>query len=243
MYVVLIKSFASILSAWVAFLCFSNDPTSADTEVRIVGAMKKTMWNGELDGKIYLDTIDNKKGLYGLGPEAFMTGEIMVIDGRAFVSRVKSDSTMEVEETFQIKAPFFVYSNVNSWEKVTISSPVSSIRQLEVYIDSVSKRPEAPFTFKLKGKVQSAKVHVQNLPPGTVVKSPKDAHLGQQSYQIHNREVEIVGYYSTKHQGIFTHHDSFVHMHLITTDKKIMGHLDDIDFGEYKVNLYLSAPM
>src|SRR5690606_8826532 len=99
---------------------YLNDLPGAGTDVRIVGEIKRTMWNGELDGKIYLDTIEDKKGLYGIGPEAFMTGEIMVIDGRAFVSRVKSDSTMEVEETFQIKAPFFVYSNVNSWEKVTI---------------------------------------------------------------------------------------------------------------------------
>jgi len=243
MYAFLIKVFVSILTALLAIPFFLNDPPGAGTEVQVVGEMKKTMWNGELEGKILLDTIVNKKSLYGIGPEAFMTGEIIIVDGQAFVSRVKSDSTMEVEETFEIKAPFFVYSNVNSWEKVTIPTSVSSIRQLEAFIDSVSKKPEAPFTFKLKGKVKSAKVHVQNLPPGTVVKSPKDAHQGQKSYLIHDREVEIVGYYSTKHQGVFTHHDSFVHMHLITTDKKMIGHLDDVDFGKNKVELFFSDSM
>src|SRR5690606_35002631 len=132
---------------------------------------KKTMWNGELDGKIYLDTILDRKGLYGPAPEALMTGEIIIIDGKACVSRVKSDSTMEVEETFKIKAPLFVYSNVYSWQKVMPSNPVSSIKELEAYVDSVSNQHEEPFAFKLKGKVQSAKVHVQNLPSGTVVKS------------------------------------------------------------------------
>ena len=39
------------------------------------------MWKGELSGTINLDTISNKKGLYGLGPESYLTGELLINNG------------------------------------------------------------------------------------------------------------------------------------------------------------------
>ena len=64
-------------------------------------------------------------------------------------------------------------------------------------------------------------------------------HQGQTNYMLENSEVEIVGFFSTEHKGIFTHHDSNVHMHLITTDRKKMGHLDKVFFGNGSMKLYL----
>jgi len=71
------------------------------------------------------------------------------------------------------------------------------------------------------------------------VSSPAEAHQGQTNYYLNNEEVEIVGFFSTEHQGVFTHHDSFLHMHLITKDKSLMGHLDELELD--KVTLYLPA--
>lgn len=65
------------------------------------------------------------------------------------------------------------------------------------------------------GTVASAVIHIQNLPLGTKVSSPEEAHQGQRNYLIEEESVEVVGFFSTKHQGVFTHHNSFVHMHLI----------------------------
>lgn len=67
--------------------------------------------------------------------------------------------------------------------------------------------------------------------------SPKEAHQSQMNYELKNEDVEIIGFFSTEHQGIFTHHDSYLHMHLITKDIKKMGHLDEITFGD--MTLYL----
>jgi acetolactate decarboxylase len=49
--------------------------------------------------------------------------------------------------------------------------------------------------------------------------------------------VEIIGFFSTEHKGVFTHHDSFLHMHLITKDKEKMGHLDAATFDRINVHL------
>ena len=195
------------------------------------------MWKGELGGSLSLDSLSRVKGLYGLGPLSYLQGELLLKDGQVFVSRVTSDSTMTVEMDSQLTAPFFVYGNVQEWKEVSLPSDIKQMEDLENFIDQQSVDSKRPFAFKLEGKVTSAQIHIQNLPEGTVVSSPAEAHQGQTNYMLRDQEVEIIGFFSTEHQGIFTHHDSFLHMHLITSDLKQMGHLDHMEIGEMKLYL------
>ncbi len=209
------------------------------SNVEAVGAMKNVMWKGELAGTIDIDTIRNKRGLYGLGPVEYLTGELLIMDGKSYVSTVLTDSTMKVEETFEAKAPFFVYANATMWKEEMLPESITNISQLEAYIDQKTTDSKRPFVFKLEGQVETAIFHVQNLPKGATVSSPEEAHKEQTDYKIENHEVDIVGFFSTEHKGIFTHHDSYMHMHLITSDKAQMGHLDSLTFKKGKMKLYL----
>ncbi len=208
-------------------------------DVRIAGAMKNVMWKGELQGVIRLDTLQDKEGLYGLGPLSYLKGELLINDGQVYVSRVLSDSAMSVEVTDQVSAPFFVYGRVQEWKELVLPEQVTSINELEQYLDEQTQDYKRPFVFKLSGKVDYADIHIQDLPEGAQVSSPQEAHQGQTNYELRDEWVEIVGFFSTQHQGIFTHHDSFLHMHLISQDKQKMGHLDGAGFGKEEVRLYL----
>ncbi len=213
------------------------NPTETYSKVKNVGAMKDVKWKGELEGKIVLDTIADRNGLYGLGPLSYLSGEILINDGKSYLSKVNADSTMTVEESYDISAPFFVYANVTEWVEVEVPSTVISIQELEKFIDNKTTDFQRPFVFKLKGQVSKAVIHIQNLPLGTKVSSPEQAHQGQVKYALHQEESEIIGFFSTEHKGIFTHHDSFLHMHLMTQDKSKMGHLDELAIK--KMKLYL----
>lgn len=215
----------------------ASEETTPPADVVVVGAMKNVMWKGELGGSISLDSLSGDKGLYGLGPLSYLRGELLLKDGQVFVSQVTSDSTMTVELDPQVSAPFFVYGKVKEWTEISLPSEIKQIGDLEDYIDQQSVDSKRPFAFKLEGKVSSAQIHIQNLPEGTAVSSPAEAHQGQTNYTLSDREVEIVGFFSTEHKGIFTHHDSFLHMHLITSDLKQMGHLDHLEIGEMKLFL------
>src|SRR5690625_7831937 len=98
--------------------------------------------------------------------------------------------------------------------------------------------------FRLVGMVDEALIHIVNLPEGTEVSSPAEAHQGQIDYPLQNEKVDILGFYSTEQQRIFTHRDSFVHMHLITADGQTMGTLDEVKFrgGTMKLSLTVQAP-
>ena len=214
----------------------TSSPETYD-DIRVVGAMKNVMWKGELAGTIHLDTVATKQGLYGLGPESFLTGELLINNGKSYVSRVTSDSTMVVEKTFDVSAPFFVYTTVQEWDTLPLPNAIKTIKDLETFIDTKTTEFKRPFAFRLNGNVKQANLHVQNLPEGTSVSSPDEAHQGQVNYTLENEAVDIVGFFSTAHKGIFTHHDSFVHMHIITKDERMMGHLDAVAIE--KMVLYL----
>ena len=212
-----------------------------NNEVKIVGAMKNVMWKGQLYGNIYLDTISNKQHLYGLGPIEYLTGEILIIDGKSYKSTVSTNTTMKVEETYTIKAPFLGYANIEKWTEQNLPDSIETNQQLETYLDKITKSSKRPFMFKLTGIVESATIHIVNLPKGATVSSPDEAHKGQTNFYLENEQVEIVGFFSTEHKAILTHHDTFLHMHLITSDRKKMGHLDPLLLKKGTGKLYLPA--
>jgi acetolactate decarboxylase len=233
--------FSGLSCLTIAWLMTSGilSAQSGNPEVRVVGQMRDVMWKGELAGKIDLDTVAGRAHMYGLGPVEYLAGEILILDGRAYRSTVVSEDAMKVEATSALRAPFFGYGLVPSWREATLPDSVQSIAQLERHLDRISEGMTRPFLFKLSGIVERATIHVVNLPKGTTVRSPQEAHQGKQSYVLSREEAEIIGFFSTQHQTIFTHHDTWLHMHLITADRKQMGHLDDIEIGNGTMKLFL----
>ncbi len=205
----------------------------------IIGKMKNVMWKGQLYGNIDLDTITYKQHLYGLGPVEYLTGEIMVFDGKAYKSSVVTETTMKVEETYQAKAPFFGFANIDSWIEIVIPENITTIKDLETYLNSSTKDYPRPYFFKLSVTAENATIHIVNLPKGSKVSSPDEAHKGQTNYKLENQQVDILGFFSTEHKAIFTHHDTYLHMHLLTTDKTKMGHLDELKIKKGSAKLYL----
>ncbi|OYQ46924.1 alpha-acetolactate decarboxylase [Flavobacterium cyanobacteriorum] len=201
--------------------------------------MKNVMWGGRLEGTIDLDTIADREHLYGLGPVEGLRGEVIVVDGKAYKSAVVSATAMTIEETFRIKAPFFVHAWVRQWKEYRLPATVKTMRSLEAYLDSLAANVDKPFVFRMAGIVNEASVHVVNLPEGATVSSPAEAHRGQVSYAASRKPAEIIGFFSRNHQSVFTHHDTYMHLHLITADKTLMGHLDSISFSPDTMKLFL----
>ena len=52
-------------------------------------------------------------------------------------------------------------------------------------------------------------------------------------------DVEILGFFSKQHEGVFTHNGSNTHMHFRTDDVSLAGHVDGIFLGE---NMTLKLP-
>lgn len=226
----------------VVFISLTNGSLQAqqyDDSPQIIGAMKNVMQKGQLYGTIHLDTIASKQHLYGLGPIEYLSGEILIFDGIAYKSTVVSDTEMIVTTDYNLKAPFFVHANIKQWEEHILPDSIQSIQQLENYLDKLTQSAQRPFMFKMNGVVEAATIHIVNLPKGSKVSSPEEAHKGKTNYFLKEENVDILGFFSTEHKSILTHHDTYVHLHLITADRKQMGHLDDVVFKQGTMKIYL----
>lgn len=224
--------FMLVVASFVFFGCKDESTSQQDkpdaAKVNWIGAMKNVMHSGNLKGKIWLDSISKTPHLYGLGPTEGLQREIMVLNGKTYIAGVTTDSAIEMSESSDIKAPFFVYSHTNNWRESSLPDSIATIPHIETYLNELKKETTAPFMFRIVGLVDSAVIHIVNLHEGAIVNSPNDAHKDLMQFPIYNQEVEILGFFSRKHQAIFIHHDVLTHMHLITKDKKSMGHLDEI---------------
>ena len=228
-----------IVIFWVATFPDQNIFAQNNTSVQIVGQLKDVMWKGELSGKINVDTIGNKSHLYGFGPLGYLRGEILILDGIAYQSTALNSQEMKVEQKENILAPFFAYANIQNWNTISLPEELSNLNDLEYFLDSICADREMPFFFKISGNIDSANIHVVNLPEGIKVRSPEEAHQGIVHYDLGNSEVHIIGFYSRNHQTIFTHHDTNMHLHLITCDLKKMGHLESLSFNPQRIKFFI----
>lgn len=209
--------------------------------LRVAGAMKNVMQKGDLTNHIFTDTIVPRKGLYGLGPGEGLRGEMLILDGTVYKSTIVPPSAIQVKAGIPARSPFFVYTHIKAWKEQTIPENVRNLKDLEKFLGDLLTASKRPFAFRVTGVPTLLKFHIVNLPPSTKISSPADAHRGQQNFKQENQAVEILGFYSQQHTGIFNHHDSFMHMHAITRDRKKLGHVDDISFEPKQLKLFIDG--
>jgi len=225
-----------LLIIFLSFCFNSCEHAKEMNNVKIIGLMSDVMWKGKMDGLISTDTI-SLKGTYGLGPLENLKGEVLVFDGTTYISGINSNEKLYVNKVEAAKSPFFVYATEKKLGKVPLPSNVNDLSSLEKYIDQKFSKVEIPFVFILKGKWKNLNIHSVNLPTGSTVSSPKEAHEGLKNFTYENIDGYIVGFFSRKHQSVFTHHDSFIHCHFISEDGERMGHVDSFNINNQTVSM------
>ncbi|HPF92061.1 MAG TPA: acetolactate decarboxylase, partial [Flavobacteriales bacterium] len=205
------------------------------------GAMRNTMFNGQLAGLIQLDSIA-KRGTYGIGPVEFIHGELMLWDGHVYRSTAQGDSAMLVEERPASKAPFFVHQVVKEWTAVALPDSVTDLPALDAFLTARYASIVGPFAFKLRGAVSEVHAHIVDVSPGTVINGPDDAHRENKHFMLRERTMDLLGFFSTRHKAVFTHHDTNIHVHAITAERDWMGHVEEMRFQVAEVRLFVALP-
>lgn len=209
--------------------------------VQYKGTMRAMFEKNQIVGKYAVKPLLAKPHLYALGQLDKLMGEIMVWDGKLFVSKVNGD-VVETTTPKDAKAVFLVWSYVSQWRELTIPNEVKTYKQLEMFVAQKAVQAghdtSKPFPFLLKGTVAEGDFHVINLAPDGTPHTREKHDAAKAHFPLENAAVNILGFYSTKHKGIFTHHTSNMHLHVVTADGEKMGHLDDLVPGA-TLRLYL----
>ncbi|MFZ2950375.1 MAG: hypothetical protein WA003_12910, partial [Desulfuromonadaceae bacterium] len=207
--------------------CFSGGAdTSGPFKVQWQGAQKDVL-GGDIRGHVDLEPLAELQSLYALGPLEEASGEVTIIDSTPYVARVQEDGTLEVQNSFVNRACFLVYSQVPRWRRVSLPEDIIDEKTLERELPVLAAEygidPDVPFPFLLKGQPDRVVFHVLNKTDGEP-HSPELHEKAKVKYTIEDTEIEVIGFYSRSHRGIFTPSRRSIHLHLKSEDDTLSGH-------------------
>lgn len=226
-----------LLVVLISIVLWSCQPTTEDmshVEVEHFGALRNFMHKGDISAKVDCSAFRDQTHFYALGALEDLQGEILILDSKVHNSTVEEDQ-VKLDSSFDFKASLFVSAIVPKWKTIQVPTEVKSRQALEDFISSTASshgiNTAEPFPFMLAGPVDALDWHVIKWDVTDKEHThQKHVESGAQGTMEH-ATVTVLGFHSTKHQTIFTHHTSYVHMHVLNEQDEIAGHVDDIVLG------------
>lgn len=189
---------------------------------------------GDITGNISLNEAITKH-TYGLGALEGLKGEILILDNQPIISKVV-DNQIHISNSTETKASLLVYSYVDEWKSIKVPDSVRKMKDIEELLGNYAN--SEPFSFIIEGKVKDLSWHVIDWVDGDNIHTPEKHQNSGLKGVLNTRRVIILGFFSRKHQGVFTHHSSNMHIHFVTDDKTISGHVDDVEMtDDFKIEI------
>lgn len=208
--------------------------------VYTAGAARNVMTGKDLSPQISLDSLAHMPYLVALGPVDDLQGEITAVDGVVYRSSVQNGKIVTVRGA-DVKAPFLVYADVPRWEYTKVKARLGGLGDLEHFIDSLATAngfdENEAFPFRVSGVLDSLNYHIIMRDTSQKAHSHELHKQAKQHFTISKEPVELVGFFSRNHEGVFTHKGRLIHVHCLTANRSISGHLDGIaHYGEVIVS-------
>ena len=222
---------------FTALLIFvSTGGYAQESLVKYSGKMSKIGQEKRVDAAIMVDSIKGEH-LYALGPVENLRGEILVWDSKPFVAAITDDKKPYLQKNVNsLKAIFLVYADISQWDTILLSNKISSLKDLEKTITKAAFQhgtdTSTAFPFLIFGKVKEGSGHIMYKNSSVTDITPSTLKDANHKNSFSNQYAQMLGFYSQHHQTIFTHHDSFLHIHYRMANKYQAGHLDMVSFIE-----------
>lgn len=223
-----------ILLVGLVLLC-CKPQTTQSIAVEHKGALKNFMQQGDLTAKVSLSEFKNKEHFYALGAMENLKGEIQIFDSRPLNTSV-TDGHLVVDRSFDKKASLLVYASVGKWQSIPIPNNMLTYSDFEGFLSKVAVKhdinTDEPFPFLVEGKANTVAWHVIDWKSEETDITHEKHRTSGVNGNLKDQDVIMLGFYSNKHKGIFTHHSTNMHIHVKTNDGEIAGHTDDMILGE-----------
>jgi len=199
--------------------------------VQHYGVLREIMMELKLEANVDLADLSTNKNLYALGALEGLSGELMILDGKAYKTSIDEQGEKVTEHNLAGGASLLVAAQVAEWQEVPIGKAIENLGELEAEIKALAKQKgldvNRPFPFMLTGMVTYLKSHVINA-PGASERSHEAFKQSGVISEVREEESTILGFYSEQHRAVFTHHNSFMHAHVLTGAQPNVGHVDEL---------------
>jgi acetolactate decarboxylase len=201
---------------------------ASSSEVRVIGEMRRMFMAHDIGPNVALHDVLKQPHVYALGPLADLKGEITVVDGQAFASKMEAKrATVTLDPA--VKAIFLVYAFVPAWRSVSIPTNIISETDLASFLER-SLPPNSRSAFLVHATALRARYHIQNF-QGKAQDLTHEAHDNAKVFlDLSNTPVQLIGFFTNRENdgGSFVHQGQTTHIHLISDDHKSMGHLESV---------------
>lgn len=214
------------------------DESIASVSIKTYGTLRAMMHEGKVGPEVALDSVLPHGSLFGVGALSELRGEITIINGEVFLAYPEGTDAVRVETVLETEesAALLVTADVHVWTRATLDSAVE-FDHLDAVVAQIASRAgqdtSGIIPFLIRGKVEDLKWHVID---GARLTKDDQTHESYQRAAVSKLEPEamvtLVGFYSSHHQGIFTHRDSRIHMHVVSDDHSASGHVDRVRLPE-----------
>jgi len=208
--------------------------------LRYAGSIREAIMMGKRDAVLDLRTLRGKPDLWGLGALAGLTGEVTIADGQSLLARVGTGRSIQVTEGYDGDATICVWAEVPSWQTTSVPPDIRTYSELEIFVGDAGKKAalSQAFPFVVTGQPTRIDFHVVDAKPNTLPGMP--AHQAIQiPFESHQLEATLVGFWSNRHEGIFTPKGSKMHVHFQSRDNKASGHAQGVDLTQSEMTLRL----
>ncbi len=240
------KAGMSILFMALAVMTIAAVGVVKEGLVEYVGAQKTIFKTGKAESVISLEDLAGKKDLYAMGPVDGLDGEITIFDSRPYITQVRGND-YTLDKSFKHGAFFLVWSEQQNWSDTPLPAAVKGYVDLQRFVKEAAQKAgidvAKPFPFLLAGTPVEIKWHI-NVDRTEGKPINKELFLrSKQPYVTKSEPVDIVGFYSEHHAGVFLTQfapaikegsgmENALHIHLVSKTSKAAGHIDDITFGD-----------
>ena len=158
-----------------------------------------------------------------------------LLDGRTYLAYPEgADTTRTVVNSLpDASATLLVVSDIPAWRSITLDHAIpfekleEEIPELAVAV-GLSRDERIPF--RVKGTFENFHWHVIDGSRLKDLSAPHQEHLKAAVKFARDRvEATLIGFYSEKDQGVFTHMDSRLHVHCVVGEPLSAGHVDHVD--------------
>lgn len=206
--------------------------------VTLFGEMRAVMRDGHTEARTSIADHAAIPHAYAVGAVQGLDGEITVVDGEAWVSRVRDGAVVTTGPGIvpQDRATLLAVAHVPEWRDIRLVPGQGA--DIEGTIARAARDQgldlSRPFPFLIEGTAVSGDIHVIN---GFCPRSGKETTPGNEPWRLRlsaPTRVIIVGFFASDSEGVMTHHGTAMHAHALLDAKgrRITGHVDEIAFDD-----------
>jgi Alpha-acetolactate decarboxylase len=203
-------------------------------EIQTFGTLRAVVHEGDLGEKVKLSAVVARPHAYAVGALTGLHGEITVLDGRIWLARPGRPSASR-SPTPEPGATLMVATHVARWRSHRLPAPVAA-GDIDAAVERIAGEAgvpaDQPFPFLIEGGLVDLHWHVidgSKMSAGGGTASSHAQHLEMaERFSARRARGTLVGFFSKRHHGVFTHMGSNTHMHVVLPDRRASGHVDRV---------------